>query len=73
MPVSKSNDEYAFAAKPAQKETSITAHIVRSIAVTMSITEMLVLVESMGIDYERLTPNQRQIQQEFSDAIHALQ
>lgn len=64
--------DWASPEMPAQKETSVSAHIIRSIAVTMSILEMETLIDSLGVEYNNLSETQRKVQQEFADAVHAL-
>lgn len=59
-------------ARQADKETSITARIVRTVSVSMSLTEMDALVESLGRQYDELTNGQRAIQSEFVSAVEAV-
>ena len=65
-------DVRADKARPSEKETSITAHIVRTVSVSMSLTEMDALVESLGRRHDELTIGQRTIQSEFVAAVEAV-
>lgn len=57
---------------PSQRQTTISAHIVTALSVTMSTTEMDVLVRSLGKGYEELSPGERMVQAEFVAAVEAV-
>jgi hypothetical protein len=52
-----------------ERQTSVTAHVVRSIAVTMSMIEMDTLVHSLGRMRDELTDSERTVQDEFVAAV----
>ena len=54
------------------RETSITAHIVSSICVTMSTAEMDALVNSFGKGTEYLSDIEKAVQRELMDAVYRL-
>jgi hypothetical protein len=62
-------DDDAQPTKRPERETSIHAHIVRSIAVTMSMAEMDTLAMSLGKSRDELSPGERAVQQEFLSAV----
>lgn len=51
------------------RQTTISAHVVRSLSVTMSYAEMDTLVTSFGRSRDELTAGQRQVQDEFVMAV----
>jgi hypothetical protein len=53
----------------ADKETSISAHIVRSISVNMSFAEIDVLVNSLGKMREDLTNGELAVQRDFTSEV----
>jgi hypothetical protein len=66
------DDSYPDNSQPAkrpERETSIHAHIVRSIAVTMSMAEMDTLSMSLGKSRDELTPGELAVQAEFLSAV----
>jgi hypothetical protein len=72
--VTKRADDYAYpqpntAEVPTERHTSVTAHVVRSIAVTMSMIEMDTLVHSLGRMRDELTDSERAMQDEFVAAV----
>lgn len=56
-------------ARDEEKSTSITAHIVRTISVSMSVTEMDALVNSLGKPRDSLTNGEKIVQDEFVRAV----
>lgn len=70
MATTKQNNEWA--APVTEKVTSITAQTVRSIAVTMNMSDMVLLIDSFGVHYEALSEMKRNIQKEFVQAVENL-
>ena len=67
-------DKYTLstAVLPRERETSITARIIRTISISMSITELDSLIQTFGRTGDELTPIERTIQQEFINAVEEL-
>lgn len=57
---------------PREKETSITARIIRTISISMSISELDSLIQTFGRTGDELTPTERTIQREFITAVEEL-
>jgi hypothetical protein len=67
----KIRDEFATAVDEhsAEKQTSISAHVIRTISVNMSMIEMDTFVGTFGRTLESLTNGERAIQDEFIRAV----
>jgi hypothetical protein len=66
--------EYATERVPAQSPrlTSVNAHTMLSIVVSMSVVEMEKLIETFGVADVNLQDSDRVLQREFADAVRAL-
>ena len=58
--------------QPMTKQTSVSAHIVQSISVNMSVSEMEMLMDTFGRDASTLNGTEIAIQREFVAAVTAL-
>jgi len=55
-----------------ERETTISARVIKSIAVSMSYAEMDSLVRTFGRSYDELTTNERIVQAEFTAAVQEI-
>lgn len=63
---------YTDYSRPTPRQTSISAHIVQSIAITMSASEVDTLMGAFGRNYDDLSDTERQIFAEFAERVNEL-